>query len=90
MFFLFVFFLSMLSCCNNKNIPKSDDLKTSKTMNLNIYKRVSENRIIDSLKIADVPYIYDYEVSSNKKVNIDTITASRLEMLVNDDTNFYD
>lgn len=58
-------------------------------MNLNIYERTSENRIIDRLKIADSPYIYDYQVSNEKKVNIDEKELSKLQMLINDDSNFY-
>lgn len=86
---LSIFFLSMLSCCSNKNTSNKKEQKTLKTMNLNIYERTSENRIIDSLKIADSPYVYDYQVSIERKIDVNEENLTKLQMLIDDDSNFY-
>lgn len=84
----------IFSCCSNKrattNNNKREDFQQTKTMNLNLYKRLSENRIKDSLKIADASYLYDYQVSVEEKVDLDEKIIKRIEKVINNEMNFYD
>lgn len=80
---------TLLSCCEIKKVIEPDNnlLEETNFMEVNVYNRISTERIKDESKMADTPFIYDYEVDETK-VKTSKKEIKKLKLLVEDKTNF--
>lgn len=82
---------TLLSCCETKKVINPELNNNSSVeinfMEVNVYNRISKERIKDESKKADAPFIYDYEVDETK-VKTTKKELKDLKLLVADKTNF--